>query len=86
MPLFYIRDFEGVLRPMIEAYDRHSRKCSIPYLGYDIVVSFRPADFTRVFGIPRAVQGGAKIDGKPQKMSKEMKLQLIRIVCNDKVQ
>ena len=57
MPVFYIRDFEGILCIMIEAYDRHSHRSSVPYLGYDVVVSFRPADFTRVFGIPGTTQG-----------------------------
>ena len=86
MPLFCIQDFESVLRSMIEAYDRHSRRCSIPYLGHNIMVSFRPTDFARVFGIPGTAQGGAKINGKPHKMSKETKLQLIRMVCKDEVQ
>ena len=74
LPLFCIRDFEGVLRSMIKAYDRHSRRCSIPYLGHNLVISFRPADFTRVFGIPGTAQGGAKINSKPNKMSKGTKL------------
>ena len=86
MPVFCIRDFEGVLRAMIEAYDRHSRKSSIPYLGYDVVISFRATNFTRVFDIPGSTQGGKKIDSKPQKMDKERKLKLVELVCRDQVQ
>ena len=68
---------------MIEAYDRHSRKSSVPYLGYNVVVSFRPADFTRIFGIPGTTQGGKKIGSKPRKMDKERKLKLVELVCKD---
>ena len=66
MLVFCIRDFEGVLRTMIEAYDRHSHKSLVPYLGYDLVISFWPTDFTRVFGILGSAQGGKKIDNKPK--------------------
>ena len=53
------------------------------YLGCNLVVSFKPADFTRVFGIPSHAQGGRKIESKPKKMSQEVTMQLIQLVCRD---
>ena len=50
------------------------------------MVSFQLVYFTRVFGIPGKAQGRARINIKAHKMSKEMKLQLIRLVCKDDVQ
>ena len=50
------------------------------------MISFRPTDFTRVFGIPGAAQGGKKIDNKPKKMDKERKLQLVELVCGELAQ
>ena len=49
--VFCIRDYEGFLRTMIEAYDRVSRTSSFPYLEKDLVVSYKAGDFMRVFGI-----------------------------------
>ena len=51
MPVFCIRDYEGCLRAMIETYGRASRRSTFQYLDRDLVVSFKAADFTRVFGI-----------------------------------
>jgi hypothetical protein len=79
MPVFCIREYEGFLRTMIEAYDRFSRTSTFSYLGKNVVISFRAADFTRVFGIPGTQ--GAKIEYK--KIPKEEKLLLIRLVCGD---
>ena len=44
------------------------------------MISFRAADFTRVFSIPGHVQGGRKIN-KPKKLSQEVKARLVQIVC-----
>ena len=85
MPVFCIQDFEDVLRIMIKAYDKHSRKSLVPYLGYDVVISFQPADFTRVFDILGTTQGGKKIYSKPRKMDKERKLKLVELVCKDQL-
>ena len=85
MPVFCIRHFEGVLHTMLGAYDRHSRRSSFPYLGQDLVISFQPANFTKVFDIPGSAQGGKKIDKKPKKMGKETKLQLVELVCRELV-
>ena len=52
MPVFCIREYEGCLRAMIETYDRTSQRSTFQYLGRDLVVSFKAANFTRVFGIP----------------------------------
>ncbi len=79
MPIFCIRDYEGYLRTMIETYGRASRRSTFQYLGRNLVVSFKAADFTRVFGIPG--QRGRKI--QPKKIPKDGKLFLIRLVCGD---
>lgn len=79
MSVFCIKDFEGVLLTMIEACDRHSHKSSVPYLGYDIVISFWPTDFTRVFFILGAAQGGKKIDNKPKKWTEEIAIGRISV-------
>ena len=47
------------------------------------MISFRPTEFTSVFDIPGAAQGGKKIDNKPKKMDKERKLQLVELVCRE---
>ena len=79
MPFFCIQEYEGFLRAMIETYGRGSRKSTFQYLGKDLVVSFKAANFTRVFGIPRLQ--GKKVQSK--KISKEVKMFLIRLVCGD---
>jgi hypothetical protein len=38
MPVFCIREYEGFLRTMIEAYDRFSRTSTFSYLGRNVVV------------------------------------------------
>lgn len=53
MPVFCIREYEGFLETMIDAYNRFSKTSSFSYLEWDLVISFRAADFTRVFGIPK---------------------------------
>ena len=83
MPVFCIREYEGFLRIMIETYDRFSQTSTFEYLGCNLIVSFKPADFTRVFGIPGHAQGGRKIESKPKKMTRETKIQLIQLVCED---
>ena len=65
------------MRTIIETYDRVSRTSSFLYLGRDFVVSYEAGDFTRVFGIPRPQ--GKKIE--PRKITKEVKMFLIRLVC-----
>ena len=74
MPVFCIRDYEGFLLIMIETYDRFSRTSTFEYLGCNLVVSFKSADFTRVFGILGHAQGERKIESKPKKMSHEVKM------------
>ena len=76
---FLHRAYEGCLRAMIETYGRTSRRSTFQYLGRDLVVSFRAADFTRVFGIP----GPQGKQVQPKKISKDGKLFLIRLVCGD---
>ena len=76
---FCIREYEGCLCAMIKTYGRASRKSTFQYLDRDMVVSFKAADFTRVFGIPGPQ--GKKV--QPKKISKEGKLFLIRLVCGD---
>ncbi len=83
MPIFCIRDYEGFLRLMIEMYNRLSRTSTFAYLGCNLVISFRLVDFTRVFGILGHAQGGRKINIKPKKLSREVKTQLIQLVCGD---
>ena len=68
MSIFCIPDYEGFLHTMIDTYDRFSRTNSFSYLGRDLVISYKAADFTRVFGIPEHAQGGKKIDGNPMKL------------------
>ena len=79
MLIFCICNYEGFLCTMIEAYDRASRRSSFPYLERDLVVSFKAADFIRVFDIPGPQ--GKKVE--PRKISKEVKMFLIRLVCED---
>lgn len=86
MPVFCIRDYKGFLDTMIETYDRFYRNSLFTYLGHDLVISFRLANFTRVFGIPGHAQGGRKIDNKPEKLSREVKAQLVQLVCGDLTQ
>ena len=74
---FCIQDYEGFLRTMIKTYGRASRKSTFPYLGRDLVVSFKAADFTRVFGI--LGPPGKKVH--PKKITKKVKMFLIRLVC-----
>ena len=83
MPVFCIRDYEGFLRIMIETYDRFSRSSTFKYLGCKLTVSFKPANFTRVFGVPGHAQGGRKIESKLKKLNREVKLKLIQLVCGD---
>lgn len=64
---------------MIETYDRFSRSRTFSYLERDVVVLYKAADSTRVFGIPGS--HGTKIEH--QKISKELKLFLIRLVCGN---
>lgn len=82
MPVFCIQDYEGALRTMIETYGKASRKNTFPYLGRDLIVSFKATDCTRVFGIP-GLQG-KKVQSK--KITKEVKIFLIRLVCGDMTQ
>ena len=67
------------MRTMIETYDRVSRTNSFPYLGRDLVVSYKAADFTRGFSIPRPQ--GKKIE--PMKIIKDVKMFLTRLVCRE---
>ena len=67
------------MHTIIETYDRVSRTSSFPYLGKNLVVSYKAGDFTRVFGIPGP--HGKKIE--PRKITKEVKMFLIRLVCEE---
>ena len=66
MLMFCIQDYKGFLHTMITTYDKVSRTSSFPYLGRDLVVSYKAGDFTRVFGIPWPQ--GKKIE--PRKITK----------------
>ena len=46
-----------------------------------MTVSFKPNDFTRVFGIPGL--GGQKVDIKIQKLSQERKEYWVKLVSHD---
>ena len=82
MPIFCIRDYKGFLRTMIETYGRSSWRSTFEYLDRDLVVSFKPTDFTRVFGILGSQ--GKKV--QPKKISKEVELFFIRLVCEDMIE
>ena len=81
LPVFSIRLFESVLRTMIKAYSRHSRTSTFMYKKHQMTVSFKPRDFTRVFGIPRP--SGKKVEIKNHKLSQERKEHWVCLVgCN----
>ena len=60
-------------------HDRVSQTSSFPYLGRDLVVSCKARDFLRVFGI----SGPQDKKIEPRKITKEVKMFLIRLVCGD---
>ena len=66
---------------MIEAYSPHSRTSTFMYKKHRMTVSFKPKDFTRVFGIPDP--GGKKVEIKNHKLSQERKEHWIRLVDCD---
>ena len=51
------------------------------YRKHQMTVSFKPRDFTRVFGIPGP--DGRKVEIKNHKLSREQKEQWIDLVCRD---
>ena len=66
---------------MIKAYNRHSRTSTFMYKKHQMMVSFKPRDFTRVFDIPGP--GGKKVEIKNHKLSQERKEHWIRLVGHD---
>ena len=67
LPIFSIRVFEPVLRTMIKTYSAQSSTSTFMYKEHQMTVSFKPRDFTRVFGIPGP--DGKKVEFKSHKLS-----------------
>lgn len=66
---------------MIKAYSQESRTSTFMYKKHQMTVSFKPRDFTRVFGIPGP--DGKKVEIKNHKLSQEWKEHWIRLVSRD---
>ena len=81
LPIFSIRLFESILRTMVGSYDQRSRTSTFQYKQHQVTVSFKPNDFTRVFGIPGP--GGRKVDIKTQKLSQECKEHWVKLVSRN---
>ena len=81
LPIFSIRVFKPVLRTMIKTYSPQSRTSTFMYKEHQMVVSFKPRDFTRDFSIPGP--DSKKVEIKTHKLPRERKEHWIDLVCRD---
>ena len=66
---------------MVESYNQNSRTSTFVYKQHRMTVSFKPKDFTMVFGI--LGPGGQKVDTKTRKLSQECKEYWVKLVSCD---